>query len=91
MVQHIILDSLEVMAPLSELSLDFGLKNMDFHFIGKTKATQNSDPVVAATMFGLMGTMLVAASTDPDTIYEMKIDHRDGRFIAVRKASHREL
>jgi hypothetical protein len=59
-------------------------ENNEFLFTGKAKVSANTGTVIAASaMFGLLGALI--ASGSDDATFDMKIDHRNGTIIKLKK------
>jgi hypothetical protein len=63
----------------------YPLKKEDnnFRFIGKAKVSSNTGKVIAGgLLFGMAGALIF--SKEDDT-FEMKIDHKNGRILRIKK------
>ncbi|HMT74082.1 MAG TPA: hypothetical protein PKA77_08440 [Chitinophagaceae bacterium] len=73
------------------ISADYGVyplekKGDDFFFTGRASVPANSGDVIAASVFfGLIGVLAASGGSSAD--FYMKIDHRGGGFIRIRKVT----
>ncbi|TCC99627.1 hypothetical protein [Pedobacter hiemivivus] len=56
-------------------------RNDDFFYTGKIKVTASFGDILAASMFGVLGTILAG---DANSVYEIKMDHVNGNLIPVK-------